>query len=145
MRRSPPLRAWRDACGERRTTLVDWAAWPETHSGDCCPAEEATETAPADFLECCAAAELPRFSFYDETARPNTTAAVPSYADDHGGSVAVLRGAGFRPSGSSLQCVVGAAPHEVIHVPAFFISTTRVRCEPPQSPSGGAHCPRLRH
>ena len=85
--------AARDACAASGalTPLVDWAAWPETHDGDCCPAEEATETAPADFLECCAAAELPRFSFYDEAARPNTTAAVPSYADDDGGSVAVLR------------------------------------------------------
>ena len=72
------------------------------------------------------------FSFYDPSSVPTTAAAVPPYADRHGGHHVDVYGSGFQPLGADLICIVGGQ----LEVPALFLSPSKVRCMlPPADPA----------
>ena len=120
---------------------------PATHSGDCSSDRGGGDGhgAPAAEVRAGRAARGGSTILVTRKRNANTTAAGAVVArDDREGGGGARAPRASAQVGPSLQCVVGAAPHEVIHVPAIGISTTRVRCDDlvaVEAPAGRAASP----
>ena len=68
------------------------------------------------------------FTYYDANAVGTTTFAMPRAVDIRGGTSITVTGHGFRPAGYEMSCAIGG-----LHVPAFFVSLTKVTCNTPMA------------